>query len=82
MLNEGGEIYDPLNGNGLDDYLLDDIKTIYTAAVATTQISVNNLIKYVHMDKYRPVKDKLIKEIDTLMNFDCWDSDGNQINHD
>ena len=47
-----------------------------------TQISVNNVMKYVHMDKYRPVKDKLIKEVDTLMNFDCWDVDGNQINHD
>ena len=81
LLREGGDVYGPL-GEKADDYLFDDIKLIYTAAVATTQISVNNVMKYVHMDKYRPVKDKLIKEVDTLMNFDCWDVDGNQINHD
>ena len=30
--------------------MMDDINVIYTAAVATTQISVNNVIKYLHMD--------------------------------
>ena len=62
--------------------MLDDIKTIYVAAVATTQISVNNLMKYLHMDDYKPVKDKLLAEVDTLLAFDAWDAEGNQINHD
>jgi len=37
---------------------------IYFAATNTTQITVNNVMKYVHMDKCKPVKEKLLAEID------------------
>merc|ERR1712060_387619 len=62
--------------------MLTDIIMIYLAAVSTTQITVNNVCKYVHMNKYKHVKEKLIAEIDSLMAFEPWDSEGNLINHD
>ena len=34
------------------------------------------------MDRYLPVKEKLLKELDTLLAFEPWDAQGNQINHD
>jgi len=37
-------------------------------------------MKYVHMDQYKPVKDKLMAEIDELMPFELWNAQGNQIN--
>jgi len=39
-------------------------------------------MKYVHMDQYKPVKDKLMSEIDELLPFEIWDSQGNQINEE
>ena len=39
-------------------------------------------MKYIHMDQYAPIKDKLLGEIDELLAFDPWDQAGNQINHD
>ena len=56
-----------------DSTLFDDVSIIYSAAVATTQISVNNLMKYIHMDQYADVKDKLLKEVDSYLTFDPWD---------
>lgn len=53
--------------------MFDDLAVIYGAATATTQISVNNLIKYIHMDKYIDVKDKLLAEVDEFMAFEPWD---------
>ena len=44
--------------------LMDDIVTVYLAAVSTTQISINNIMKYIHMDKYQAVREKLLAEID------------------
>lgn len=61
--------------------MLDDIALIYLAAVSTTQVSVNNLIKYVHMDEYRPIKDKLQAEVDTHLAHEAWDAQGNQVNY-
>ena len=83
LLNEGGDVYGLIEDSAVAEAtMMDDIKTIYVAAVATTQISVNNLMKYLHMDDYKPVKDKLLAEVDTLLAFDAWDAEGNQINHD
>ena len=44
--------------------MFDDLTVIYLAAVQTTQISVNNLMKYLHMDQYAEIKGKLVGEID------------------
>ena len=60
--------------------LFGDIKTIYFAATNTTQITVNNLLKYIHMDRYKTVKERLLGEIDHLMPFDAWDTHGKRIN--
>lgn len=35
-----------------------------------------------HMDRYQPVKEKLIAEIDELLGFEPWDAEGNYINED
>lgn len=51
-----------------------DVVTVYMAAVSTTQISVNNVMKYIHMNRYLPVKQKLLKEIDSLLAFEPWDT--------
>lgn len=77
LLTEGGEVY---GENSSDDELFDDIKLIYFAATNTTQISVNNLIKYIHMDQYKDVKQNLLAEIDELIPFNIWDSEHNLIN--
>lgn len=83
LLNEGDDVYGEIeNSAEAERIMFDDIKVIYAAAVSTTQITVNNLMKYLHMDDYKPVKDKLLAEVDTLMAFDAWDATGNQINHD
>lgn len=55
---------------------------MYLAGVSTTQISVNNLMKFIHMDRYEPVKKKLLAEVDTLLAFTPWDAQGNFVNHD
>jgi hypothetical protein len=34
------------------------------------------------MDQYKPVKDKLMSEIDELLPFEIWDIQGNQINEE
>lgn len=34
------------------------------------------------MDRYLPVKQKLVQEIDSLLAFETWDANGNEINHD
>ena len=60
--------------------MLDDVSIIFVAAVNTTQISVNNLIKYVHMDEYQKIRDKLQAEVDSHLTFDAWDTEGNSIN--
>jgi cytochrome P450 len=39
-------------------------------------------MKYVNMNQYKPVKDKLMAEIDELLPFEVWDSQGNQINEE
>ena len=81
MLNEGDDVYGVLGSNA-EQTMLDDLAVIYAAATSTTQISVNNLIKYIHMDKYTYVKDKLLAEVDEFMAFEPWDGEGNHINHD
>ena len=53
---------------------------MFFAATNTTQISVNNLLKYIHMDQYKPVKAKLLAEIDEMLPFEVWDAQGNLIN--
>lgn len=54
LLSEGGDVYSMIEDKALADMtLLDDVSIIYLAAVNTTQISVNNLMKYMHMDEYR-----------------------------
>lgn len=75
MLNEGDEVYDVLGSNA-EQTMLDDVVVIYVAAVSTTQITVNNLMKYIHMDKYSDVKDKLLAEVDEFMAFEPWDAEG------
>ena len=83
LLHEGGEAYSSVgNDDEIEQAMFTDVVTVYAAAVSTTQISVNNVMKYIHMDRYLPVKEKLLKEIDSLMDFDTWDAAGNHINHD
>ena len=72
LLSEGGDIY-AAQGDRADQTLIDDVTMIYIAAVSTTNITVNNLFKYIHMDYYQPVKSKLLAEIDSLMTFETWD---------
>lgn len=56
MLNEGGDVYSMIKDDELAEMtMFDDVSLIYLASVATTQVSVNNLIKYINMDEYRPV---------------------------
>ena len=62
--------------------MFDDLTVIYLAAVQTTQISVNNLMKYLHMDQYADIKKKLVEEIDQHLAFEVWDIKGNYINHE
>lgn len=51
LLNEGEEVYKMIQDRALSEItMLDDVSIIYLAAVNTTQISINNLIKYLHMD--------------------------------
>ena len=53
MLSEGDDVYSLMGSEEkAERTMLDDLAVIYVAAVATTQISVNNLMKYIHMDKY------------------------------
>ena len=53
LLNEGDDVYGEIeNSAEAERIMFDDIKVIYAAAVSTTQISVNNLMKYIHMDDY------------------------------
>lgn len=44
--------------------MFDDLTVIYLAAVSTTQISVNNLMKYIHMTKNGGALSKLRQEVD------------------
>ncbi len=81
LLNEGGDIYG-MEGDLADKALIDDVTMIYMAAVSTTNITINNIFKYIHMDVYHSVKAKLLTEIDGLMAFETWDEFGNTINHD
>jgi len=72
LLSEGSDVYGvDINKDDmwLPKMLLDDIQVVYLAAVSTTQISVNNIMKYVHMDQYRPVLEKLRTEIDEHLAF-------------
>lgn len=39
-------------------------------------------MKYVHMDQYKPVKEKLMAEIDEQLPFEVWDAEGAQINEE
>ena len=39
-------------------------------------------MKYLHMDQYIHVKEKLLREVDEHLTFDPWDSNGNYINYD
>ena len=81
LLNEGEDVYGLIEDKALAELtLLDDVSIIYLAAVNTTQISVNNLMKYVHMDEYRLVREKLQAEVDSHLAFDAWDADGSTIN--
>ena len=75
MLKEGGDAYKLIEDKNIaDKSLFDDVTFIYAAAVSTTQISVNNLMKYIHMDQYANVKDKILAEIDDHINVDPWDA--------
>lgn len=82
LLNEGGDVYSMIEDKALADMtMLDDVSIIYLAAVNTTQISVNNLMKYMHMDEYRQsIREKLQAEVDSHLAFDVWDADGKMIN--
>jgi len=83
LLNEGEDVYGIIEDKVLADLtMLDDVSIIYLAAVNTTQISVNNLMKYVHMNEYQPVREKLQAEVDSHLAFDVWDTDGNTINYE
>lgn len=64
-----------------DMALLDDVSIIFLAAVNTTQISINNLMKYIHMDEYQEIRAKLQAEVESHLKFDAWDADGNMINY-
>lgn len=82
MLDEGGDVYSLIKDEQLaDQTMFDDICFIYLAAVSTTQVTVNNLMKYVHMDEYKPVREKLQTEVDTFLAFKAWDAQGNEANH-
>jgi hypothetical protein len=75
LLNEGEDVYSMIEDKALADMtLLDDVSIIYLAAVNTTQISINNLMKYVHMDEYQPIREKLQTEVDSHLAFDAWDT--------
>ena len=37
------------------------------AAVSTTQISVNNLLNDIHMDKYKDDKEKMLSLVDNII---------------
>ena len=51
ILSEGGDVYSLIEDKQLaDKTMYQDLSVMYLAAVATTQISVNNLMKYLHMD--------------------------------
>ena len=81
LLSEGEDVYKMIQDRALSEItMLDDVSIIYLAAVNTTQISVNNLMKYLHMDQYGHIKDKLRSEIDEHLAFDAWDAEGNYIN--
>lgn len=83
ILNEGGDVYSLINDEALaEQTLFDDICIIYLAAVSTTQVSVNNLLKYIHMDEYAHVRQKLLTEIDQQLPFDAWDASGAMTNFD
>jgi len=80
LLSEGDDVYGVLGDELGERTLIEDVITIYAAAVSTTQITVNNICKYIHMDRYLPVKEKLLAEIDSLLAFEAWDAEGNAIN--
>ena len=81
MLNEGTDVYGMIRDRVLaEKTMFDDLTVIYLAAVSTTQIAVQNLVKYLHMDQCVDSKNKLVKEVDSLFNFDVWDTDGNNVN--
>ena len=61
--------------------MFDDIGVIFFAATNTTQVSVNNAIKYLCMDQYADVRQKLVREVDTNLPFSVWDAEGKEINH-
>ena len=83
MLNEGGDVYSMIEDKVLADRTMyDDLTVIYLAAVQTTQISVNNLMKYLHMDANTAVLEKLVQEVDSLLAFDVWDASGSHVNHE
>lgn len=81
LLKEGTDVYAPL-GVDAERALLDDIKMIYFAASNTTHITINNVLKYIHMDCYKHVRAKLISEIDELVPVTVWDPQGKPINSD
>ena len=58
LLNEGGETYSPL-GDLAEVSMFDDVMVMYFASRKTTSIAIANLMKYVHMEKYLPVRIKL-----------------------
>lgn len=62
--------------------IIDDITAVYLAASVTIQIATNNLMKYVHMDQYKPVLKKLLDEVDSEIPFPVWDAQGQRINQD
>ena len=51
LLSEGQETYGEL-GDEAEEFLFDDVQTIFLAATNTTQVSITNALKYLHMDKY------------------------------
>lgn len=50
LLSEGQETYGVL-GDRAEEFLFDDIQVIFFAATQTTQVSITNALKYLHMDK-------------------------------
>ena len=81
LLSEGQDTYGVL-GDEAETFMFDDIGVIFFAATNTTQVSVNNALKYLYMDKYADVRKKLVQEVDSNLPFSVWDAQGNEVNHD
>ena len=56
LLSEGDDVYGVYGDDFGDRTMMEYVTMIYLGAVSTTQITINNICKYIHMDRYHPVK--------------------------